>query len=88
LSLHNRPDIVLLDMMMPRIDGPAFVRAVRSDPKLQGLSIFALSGMERQDVDIPTGFQGVNKWYVKPVDPKVLVHDVAMYLTDAATMVA
>jgi carbon storage regulator CsrA len=88
LSLHARPDVVLLDMMMPRIDGPAFVRAVRSDPKLRGLSIFALTGMEREDVDIPTGFQGVNRWYVKPVNPRTLVHDVAMYLTEAPTMVA
>lgn len=88
LSMHARPDVVLLDMMMPRIDGPAFVRAVRADPKLRGLSIFALSGMEREAVDIPIGFGGVNRWYTKPVNPKQLAHDVAMYITNAPTMVA
>ena len=32
LSLHASPDAVLLDMMMPRCDGPQFVREVRSNP--------------------------------------------------------
>jgi carbon storage regulator CsrA len=88
LSLHARPDFVMLDMMMPRVDGSQFVRAVRSDPKLSGLVIFALTGMDREDLDIPTGFHGVNRWYFKPVNPKKLVHDVAEYLTETAPMVA
>lgn len=88
LSLHARPDVVLLDMLMPRIDGPAFVRTVRADPKLRGLSIFALTGMEQGDVDLPTGPEGVDAWYVKPVDPKTLVSDVATHLTKAPLLVA
>ncbi len=88
LSMHARPDVVLLDMMMPRIDGPAFVRAVRADPKLRGLSIFALTGMERQDVDIATGPAGVDRWYFKPINPKTLVGDVATHLTNAPILVA
>ena len=88
LSLHARPDVVLLDMMMPRIDGPAFVRAVRSNPKLRGLSIFAISGSHRNDFDIPTGPRGVDRWYHKPLDPKALVCDVATHLTNAPLSVA
>ena len=88
LSMHARPDVVLLDMMMPRLDGPGFVRAVRSDPKLRGLSIFALSGGDRDEFDIPTGPEGVDRWYDKPINPKALVCDVATYLTNAPTLVA
>ena len=88
LSLHARPDVVLLDMMMPRIDGPAFIRTVRADPKLRGLSIFAISGSESKDFDIPTGPLGVDRWYVKPLNPKALVSDVAMHLTNAPLLVA
>lgn len=86
LSMHARPDVVLLDMMMPRIDGPEFVRQVRSDPTMQGLSIFALTGMDPEELDIPTGPDGVDQWYSKPVDPKALVHDVAEYLTNLAAV--
>ena len=88
LSMHARPDVVLLDMMMPRIDGPEFVRQVRSDPSLKGMSIFALTGMDPNELDLPTGSQGVDQWYSKPVNPKALVHDVAEYLTEKAAAVA
>lgn len=88
LSLHSRPDVVLLDMMMPRIDGPAFIRTVRADPKFRGLSIFAISGSQRRDFDIPTGSLGVDRWYVKPLNPKALVCDVATHLTKAPLLVA
>lgn len=88
LSLHARPDVVLLDMMLPRIDGPAFVRSVRADPKLDGLSIFAISGSDRRDFDIPTGPEGVDRWYTKPFDPKALVSDVATHLTAAPLPIA
>ncbi len=88
LSLHARPDVVLLDMMMPRIDGPAFIRTVRADPKLRGLSIFAISGSESKDFDIPTGPLGVDRWYLKPLNAKALVSDVATHLTNAPLLVA
>ncbi len=89
LSLHAPPDVVLLDMMMPRMDGVEFVKNVRSDPKLKQLSIFALTGLEQHELSqlgIPTGPEGVNQWYTKPVDPKSLVHDVAVHLTSLATV--
>lgn len=82
LSMHSRPDVVLLDMMMPRIDGPSFIKKVRADPKLRSLPIFALTSMTRSEVEVPLGPEGVDKWYVKPVNPKALVHDVATYLTN------
>lgn len=87
LSMHARPDIVLLDMMMPRVDGPEFLRIVRSDPKQKGLPIFALTGMEREQFAIPTGPAGVERWYVKPVDPKALIADIAEYVAQTPAIV-
>lgn len=88
LSLHARPDVVLLDMMMPRMDGAEFVRTVRADPAMKGLSIFALSGSDREEFNIPTGPMGVDRWYTKPLNPKSLVADVANHLTSAPLLVA
>ena len=86
LAVTFEIDFELVELVRPRIDGPEFVRQVRSDPTMQGLSIFALTGMDPEELDIPTGPDGVDQWYSKPVDPKALVHDVAEYLTNLAAV--
>jgi carbon storage regulator CsrA len=76
--LHNRglPDVVLLDMGLPRCDGATMVRAVRRDPALAGLKIFAVSGHDPEEFNLGQGPAGVDRWFQKPVDPDHLVHDV------------
>jgi carbon storage regulator CsrA len=73
LSMHARPDAVLLDMMMPRCDGPCFVRKVRSDPHLKDLKIFAVSGVEPSTLGLATGEGGIDGWFPKPLEPGELV---------------
>lgn len=84
LSMHSSPDVVLLDMMMPRINGPDFVKEVRSDPAHQGLSVFAVSGMTKAEVESTYGTVEVDRWITKPFPPKELVFEIAQHLTDKA----
>jgi carbon storage regulator CsrA len=84
LSLHSRPDVVLLDMMMPRMNGPAFVQQVRSNPDLDGLSIFAISGNSQAEIEKSFGTTAVDRWFSKPISPKELVNEIAQYLTSKA----
>ena len=84
LSLHSRPDVVLLDMLMPRINGREFVKTVRNDPRMDGLAIFAVSSKSRTDVDVRIGQGGVDRWIKKPFSPQKLVAEIAQYLTDRA----
>lgn len=73
LSLHAKPDAVLLDMVMPRCDGPKFVRQVRSNPKMKDLKIFAVSGTAPSTLGLATGRDGIDGWFPKPFDPTELV---------------
>jgi CheY-like chemotaxis protein len=73
LSMHAMPDAILLDMLMPRCDGPAFVREVRSDPKFADLKIFAVSSIEPTTLGVATGCDGINGWFPKPLEPAELV---------------
>lgn len=84
LSMHAAPDVVLLDMMMPRLDGPTFVREVRANPKMQGLSIFATSGRTRAEIELVHGAVDVDRWFQKPFSPKELVVEIAQHLTRKA----
>jgi len=76
LHSHDRPDVVLLDMLMPRCDGPTTVGRIRRDPHLDGMKIYAVSGTSQKRFDVQTGPAGVDRWFTKPVDPRELVRQI------------
>jgi len=77
----HSPDLVLLDIMMPRIDGYEVARAVRADPATASLPIIMLSA-KAQEEDIRRGVGiGVDEYITKPFSPEHLVHVVAGYLS-------
>ncbi len=69
----TRPDVVLLDMRMPRCDGPTTVRAIRGDPAHAGLKIYAVTGCAPGEVPLASGPGGIDRWFQKPFDPQELV---------------
>jgi len=77
LQSHEKPDIVLLDMNMPRLDGPKTVSAIRSNPDYHGIKLFAVSGAEQTTVQLPVGDQGVDHWFSKPIKPDQFAQDLA-----------
>ena len=76
LHSHDRPDLVLLDMLMPRCDGPTTVGRIRRDPHLEGMKIYAVSGTSQKRFDLQTGPGGVDRWFTKPVNPRELVRQI------------
>ena len=76
----QRPDLVLLDIMMPRIDGYEVAQRLRADPATVSLPIIMLSA-KAQDEDIRRGVEvGVDEYVTKPFTPDHLVQVVAKYL--------
>lgn len=72
LAAHDRPDVVLLDMQMPRCDGPSTLRAIRAEPRLAGVRVFGVSGTPPHEVGVPTGPGGIDGWFPKPLNPRGL----------------
>jgi carbon storage regulator CsrA len=73
LAGHKRPDFLLLDMRLPRYDGPATVAAIRQNPAYRGLRIFAVTGSSPAEFNLPIGEMGVDAWFQKPLNPKRIV---------------
>jgi carbon storage regulator CsrA len=69
LDTHERPDFVLLDMLMPRCDGRQTLQRIRSNPRYSGLKVFAISGTSPDALGIPQGSTGVDAWFCKPLNP-------------------
>lgn len=78
---HSRPDVVLLDMRMPRLDGPKMVSAIRGNPDYSGLRLFAVSGVSHEEANVRVGPRGVDRWFLKPVNPAELVDQLNRELT-------
>ena len=65
-TLTTPPDLVLLDVMLPRIDGFAVLRRLRAEPRTQQLPVIILSSFDRHE-DVARGLElGANDYIVKP----------------------
>jgi carbon storage regulator CsrA len=83
LATRGRPQIVLLDMHMPRCDGPETLSAIRRHPDYRSLSVFGVSGRTAAEMGIPVGPGGVDRWFTKPVNPEVLIRAMNRHLETA-----
>lgn len=81
LANDATPDVVLLDMQMPRLNGPETVSRIRNTPHLEGLRVFAVSGTCPMEFGVPEGPNGIDRWFPKPLDPETLVRTLKTELT-------
>lgn len=72
LAREERPDLIILDVMMPEMDGLEVARRIRLDEALRGTPIIMLTA-KTQEADVWRGWQaGVDSYLTKPVDLLVL----------------
>jgi len=67
------PDLIILDLMLPDIDGLDVCKKLKSDTKTQNIPIIMLTA-KGEEADIVTGLElGADDYVTKPFSPKVLV---------------
>jgi DNA-binding response OmpR family regulator len=80
---EQRPDLAVLDVMMPGMSGLDAVRAIRSDPGLSDLPVILLTA-RAQEGDVDTGFDsGADDYITKPFSPRELATRVQALLARA-----
>ncbi len=73
LLAHETPDAVILDIMMPQMDGYEVCRRIKSDPRTAHLPV-ALFSAKSQPADQMEGFRvGADDFIEKPVHPDTLI---------------
>ena len=64
---QQKPDLILLDLMMPGIDGFEVIRRLRANPETADIQIVILSALNSNE-DIVKGFNaGANDFIMKPI---------------------
>ena len=69
LASNDQPDLVLLDMRLPKLSGPETLESIRGNPSHRDLKVFAMTGSAESEFNIPTGPGGVDGWFSKPLNP-------------------
>ena len=68
-----KPDLILLDLMLPGIDGLSVCRRLRRDARTAAVPIIMLTA-KSEESDIVTGLEvGADDYLAKPFSPKVLI---------------
>ena len=63
-----RPDLVLLDLNLPRMDGREVLEAIKSDPELASIPVVVLTTSETEDDVLRSYSLHANAYVTKPVD--------------------
>lgn len=69
----NKPDLVLMDVMMPVMDGMEACRQLKEDPETKGIAIVFLTARSEEFAEL-AGFEaGADDYIAKPIRPRVLL---------------
>ncbi len=66
------PDLIVSDVMMPRMDGNTLVRHLREDPELEFIPVVLLTARASSESRVQGLREGVDDYLVKPFDPREL----------------
>jgi two-component system phosphate regulon response regulator PhoB len=73
LAIKNRPDLIILDLMLPGMDGKDVCRALKSNPVTQTIPVLMLTA-KVEELDRVVGFElGADDYVTKPFSPQELV---------------
>ncbi|HZR46900.1 MAG TPA: response regulator [Candidatus Manganitrophaceae bacterium] len=80
LVRKDLPDLMILDLMMPKMSGYEVCGEIRKDPKTKELIVLMLTARSDVDAKIQGIEGGANDYLVKPVEPREVVSRVRRFL--------
>lgn len=76
IAREELPDLILMDLWMPVLDGWSAMRELRSDPVTANVVIIALTAHVQQGVDARALEEGFDGFLAKPIEPGRVVEEV------------
>mgnify|MGYP002623365043 FL=1 len=87
---HPMPDLVILDLFMPEVDGFAVLKWIRGRPELEGLPVVVLTSSGNPDDESRARWLGADRVYRKPANladlGKTVKEIVGAYISRSAMM--
>ena len=86
LARKHTPDVVLMDMSLPVMDGWEVTRRFKIDEKLRAIPIIALIAHDMRDGEERARGFGCDDYLAKPIDADLLLEKLKSFLGDRNTM--
>ncbi|MFA6003966.1 MAG: response regulator [Elusimicrobiota bacterium] len=81
LARKNKPALVLLDIMLPKMDGFDVCRMLKTSPGTKDIRIIMITGLERMG-DVEKAFaSGADDYIIKPFDPVRMFKKIEKFVT-------
>lgn len=77
---RERPDLIILDVTMPIMDGQECLRRIRSNPLTEEIPVLMLTAESRKDMVVSLIQMGISDYIVKPFNQELLMEKVARAL--------
>ncbi len=80
LAREHHPDLILMDIQLPGMDGLTATREIKNDPTMKGITVVALTSYAMEgDEDKAKDF-GCSGYISKPIDTRSFLETVSQYL--------
>lgn len=80
---HEPPDVVILDLMLPYLDGFELAQLIRAHPRWRAVPIIMLSGRSQEEDVVRALESGVNDYVPKPYNPRELLARIRLRMREA-----
>ena len=81
----HRPDLILMDIQLPGLDGYEATRRIKANPALRAIPIIAVTSFALSGDDVKAFEAGCDGYVTKPYSPRQLLAKVREYLAPAAS---
>jgi CheY-like chemotaxis protein len=79
---EQRPDLVLMDIQLPGMDGLSATKIIKEDPSLKDIPVVALTSYAMQGDEEKALEAGCSGYIAKPIDTRKFLETISQYLKD------
>ena len=83
LALDERPDLILMDILLPGIDGYEATRQLRAAPEMCHVTIVALTASAEPEERDHARAAGCDGYIIKPIDTRAFPRKIRQFLSDS-----
>jgi two-component system, cell cycle response regulator DivK len=84
LARTERPDLILMDIQLPVVDGYEATRRIKADPELRAIPIVVVTSYALSGDDVKAMEAGSDAYVAKPFSPRQLLATIRRFLPEAS----